>query len=295
MSGLPFYIVDVFAEKKYAGNRLAVIRASGTLSDDEMRCIAREVNSTETSFICSDEPNGDGYDLRIFTPEGEVPFAGHPTLGAAYVLHREVIREPMQTITLNLTAGKIPVTLSRNNGHSDVLWMRQIRPLFGRAFRVEQLQPVLGLDHGDFDRRYPIIEVSTGLPFIVVPLQHRVVLQRAHVDRDAYYELIRGTYAKALLLFCPETEQPENDLSVRVFADYHGVPEDPATGSANGCLAGYLARYQYFGENHLRVRVEQGREVGRPSLLYLHARTTEAGIEVYVGGHVVMVARGELV
>lgn len=295
MSRLPFYLVDVFAEQKYAGNQLAVVRDAGTLSDEEMQQIAREMNFSETTFIRSDAPTDAGYPVRIFTPEEEVPFAGHPTLGTAYIIQQELIQECVDTVTLDLRAGKIPVTCAYNDNEVDLLWMQQIPPTFGRSFAAKSLTKVLGLENGAIDRRYPILEVSTGLPFIIVPLTSREVLRQARIDRDAYFELIRGAHAKAILIFSPETEDPNNDLSVRVFADYYGVPEDPATGSANGCLAGYLARHHYFGQNTIDVRVEQGNEVGRPSLLFLHAHLNADGIEVRVGGHVIMVAKGELV
>lgn len=295
MSALPFYIVDVFAERKYAGNQLAVVCDDGLLSDHDMQQIAREMNYSETTFIRSDAPGEAGYAVRIFTPQAEVPFAGHPTLGTAYVIHREFAHSDVDTITLDLKVGSIPVTISYDDDGIDTLWMKQIQPSFGRAFRADALRRVLELDAADLDGRYPIMEVSTGLPFIIVPLKTREALTRATINRKAYFELIRGAHAKAILIFCAETDVPSNDLSVRVFADYYGVPEDPATGSANGCLAGYLSRYRYFGKNHIDVRVEQGSEVGRPSLLFLHAHTDENGIDVRVGGHVVMVARGELV
>jgi len=120
-------------------------------------------------------------------------------------------------------------------------------------------------------------------------------LKRARVARDKYSELIEAAQAKAILIFCTETYNQENDLNVRFFADYFGVPEDPATGSANGCLAGYLVKHRYPGKDRINVRVEQGYEIGRPSLLLLKAGGEEGRIEVNVGGRVVMVAKGELI
>lgn len=295
MNEFPFYLVDVFAERKYAGNQLAVVRDAGALSDEEMQQIAREMNYSETTFIRSDEPTAAGYPVRIFTPEEEVPFAGHPTLGTAYIIQQVLIQECVDTITLDLQAGQIPVTCAYSESDVDLLWMQQIPPTFGRSFEAKALTKVLDLENGAIDRRYPILEVSTGLPFIIVPLTSREALRQARINRDAYFELIRAAHAKAILVFCTDTEDPDNDLSVRVFADYYGVPEDPATGSANGCLAGYLARHHYFGQNHIDVRVEQGSEIGRPSLLFLHAHSNADGIKVRVGGHVIMVAKGELV
>ena len=110
-----------------------------------------------------------------------------------------------------------------------------------------------------------------------------------------YFELIKDAQAKAILIFCPKTYNRENHLNVRVFADYYGVPEDPATGSANGCLAGYLIKHRYFGKEQIDIRVEQGYEIGRPSLLFLRAEEKEDKIDVFVGGKVIMIAKGEFV
>ena len=116
----------------------------------------------------------------------------------------------------------------------------------------------------------------------------------ARIRKDAYFELIERTQAKAILIFCPETYGPENDLNARVFCDYYGVPEDPATGSANGCLAAYLVTHRCLGGDRIDIRVEQGCEIARPSLLYLRARQNQGQIDVSVGGKVVMVAEGHL-
>ena len=122
-----FYIVDVFAEEKYAGNQLAVVRGGADLSDEALGKIALEINYSETTFVLADEETDGGYDVRIFTPGGEVPFAGHPTLGTAYVIRQEILCEPVEQITLNLKVGKIPVTFG------DLLWMRQPPPTFGET------------------------------------------------------------------------------------------------------------------------------------------------------------------
>jgi len=289
-----FYIVDVFAERKYAGNQLAVVRYTETIPNHEMQQIAKEMNYSETTFIPSDDMRNGGYDVRIFTPKEEVPFAGHPTLGTAYVIQREIIREPVETINLNLKIGQIPVRLKYMGGRPDMLWMKHMDPQFGQIFDPETISQILNLDRTDIDDRFPVQEVSTGLPFILIPLKTLDAMKRARVTKERYFELIKDTTAKALLIFCSETYNPENDLNVRVFADYYGVVEDPATGSANGCLAAYLSKYRYFGNDHISVRVEQGNEIERPSLLFLKAVKREERIDVSVGGKVVMTARGEL-
>lgn len=290
-----YYIVDVFAESKYAGNQLAVFLGEDVkhLSDAEMLQIAREINYSETTFITSTEMENDGYNVRIFTPKKELPFAGHPTLGTAYIIQKAMLQQPIEKVILNLKVGQIPVTFI---GESEpVLWMKQNAPIFDKKFTAEQVAPVLNLDINEIDHNYPIQEVSTGVPFIIVPLKTHKALKKAKVNVDKLFALVENTDAKCILIFCPETYHPENQLSVRMFAHYLGIAEDPATGSANGCLAGYLAEYGYFGDDQVNVRVEQGYEIDRASLLLLKSEKKDGIIDVCVGGKVVMVAKGEFI
>lgn len=284
---LIFYIVDVFAEQKYAGNQLAVIKNAESLSDTEMQQIAKEMNYSETTFILK---RTTGYSVRIFTPEKEVPFAGHPVLGTAFIIQKEMIKKPVNEIMLKVAVGKIPVTFSNDA----ILWMKQNSPHFFQRFDPGVISPVLSLDEKDIDNTFPIEEVSTGLPFIIVPLKSLDAVKRAKIVKEKYYDLIKNTKAKAILVFCPEPCNTEHDVHVRVFVDYYGIPEDPATGSGNGCLAGYLVKNSYFGKSPLDITVEQGYQIGRPSLLYLRAEKME-DIQVFVGGKVIMVAKGELI
>jgi trans-2,3-dihydro-3-hydroxyanthranilate isomerase len=290
-----FYIVDVFAEEKYAGNQLAVVRDAADLSDWQMQQITKEMNYSETTFILSEEPREGGYDARIFTPATEVPFAGHPTLGTAYVIQKEIIRKPVETVILNLKVGQIPVTFQKTGEGEDILWMKQIEPVFGKVFDIDDITYVLSIEKNDIDERYPIQEVSTGLPHIIVPLQSLKAVKRTKINKDKYFKFIENINTKAILIFCSETSHQQNNLNVRVFCDYYGVPEDPATGSGNGCLAGYLVKNRYFATSKIDVRVEQGYEIGRPSLLYLRAEEINGKIVVFVGGKVGLVAKGELV
>ena len=294
MDKLTFYIVDVFAEEKYAGNQLAVVRDAASLSDEQMLRITREMNYSETTFILSDEQNNGGYDVRIFTPGSEVPFAGHPTLGTAYIIQKEIIKQSVEKIILNLKVGQIPVTFHDAAHGQKILWMKQVEPDFAEILEPESVAEVLGINAKDIDERFPIQEVSTGLYAMIVPLKSLDILKNIRVNKDKYFELVNNTTAKVILVFCPETYLRQNNLNVRVFCDYYGVPEDPATGSANGCLAGYLVKHRYFGEERIDIRVEQGYEIGRPSLLYLKARDKDGKIDVNVGGKVVMVAEGRL-
>lgn len=289
-----FCIVDVFAEKKYTGNQLAVFEDAEGLSDTEMQQIAKEMNYSETTFILSKKKRNNGYDVRIFTKEEEVPFAGHPTLGTAYIIQREITKKPVEKIILNLKIGQIPIALNYNKEYVDLLWMKQIEPTFLSILNLDLISQILNLDKKDIDDKFPIQEVSTGLPFIIIPLKTLDSLKQAKVNKDKYYKMIEKTQAKAILVFCPETYSQKNDLSVRVFTDYYGVPEDPATGSANGCLSGYLVKYNYFGKKKINIRVEQGYEIGRPSLLFLRAEDKKGKIDISVGGKVIMVAKGKL-
>jgi trans-2,3-dihydro-3-hydroxyanthranilate isomerase len=248
---LTYYMVDVFAEEKYAGNQLAVVRGGAALPDETLQKIALEMNYSETTFVLSEEETDGGYDVRIFTPGEEVPFAGHPTLGTAYVIQHEILASPVEQVTLNLKAGKIPVTFG------EVLWMRQLPPTFGTILDSALVARTLNLETADPGDRSPVQEVSTGLPAIIVPLRDLDALRRCKVDWERYTE-VAGP-GKNLYVFCPGShDDGPGDLSARMFANDRGVSEDPATGSAAGCLAAYLLEHGYLGTDSVDVRDEQG-------------------------------------
>jgi len=290
-----FYIVDVFAENKYSGNQLAVFLDAGDMSKNDMQRIAKEVNYSETTFILSNKKEINGYKVRIFTPEKEVPFAGHPTLGTAYIIQKEIINAKAKEVVLDLKAGNIPVRFKYKNTDPDILFMKQNEPTFGKTFDKHVISEALGLGEKDIMENFPVQMISTGLPFIIVALKSLKAVTEAHINKKLFYEVIKNKKAKAVLIFSKETYRKKNDLNVRVFADYFGVPEDPATGSANGCLAGYLIKHDYFKSKKINIRVEQGYEIGRPSKLYLKARRKDGKIEVYVGGKVFLTAQGEFI
>lgn len=284
-----FYIVDVFAEKKYSGNQLAVFRSAGELPSWEMQNIARELNFSETTFILSEEKINGGFDVRIFTPKEEIPFAGHPAIGTAHIINAKIVQSIQEDVILNLKVGQIPITFKKEGYY----WMKQMQPIFGQLHKPEVLAQILSLDVSEIDMRYPVQEISTGLPFFIVPLKNLAILKKATVNQEKYFELIRNTEAKAVLVFCSETYEPHNNINVRVFGDYYGIPEDPATGSASGCLASYLVNYQYFGKDTINIRCEQGYEIGRPSLLLLKGEQSGENIDISIGGKCIDVAQGE--
>jgi len=291
MEKITFYIVDVFAEEKYEGNQLAVFRGGAKLSEQTMQKIAREMHFSETTFVISEKKRNGGYDVRIFTPEDEVPFAGHPTLGTAHIIRSEIAMDAPKEIVLNLKVGPIPVTFKEEK-NSTIGWMKQVEPEFGKNIDVNLIADVLRLNIDEFDQRFPVEEASTGLPHIIVPLKTLNSLRRAHVDREKYFNLIENTWAKPILIFCPESHTGLNDISVRMFADCYGISEDPATGSGNGCLAAYLVKHRYWGKSKIDIRSEQGYEINRPSLLYLKAQEINGKIDVNVGGKSITIAEG---
>jgi trans-2,3-dihydro-3-hydroxyanthranilate isomerase len=289
-----FDLVDVFAEARYTGNQLAVVRNAGGLTATEMQNIAREMNYSETTFILSDQERDGGYDVRIFSLDEELPFAGHPTLGTAYIIQQHLIGTETPRVNLNLPVGQIPIDFSYIDGLPDILWMKQIEPVFGKVFEAEKAAAALSISADLIDNRYPVQEVSTGLPFILVPLTGIDAVRACRIDQVGYRHLIDAAEAKSVFVFCAEAYQPGNHLNSRMFDDYHGIAEDPATGSANGCLAAYLVKHRYFGTEQVDVRVEQGYEIGRPSLLLLKAKEERGIIDVNVGGKVIHIAKGNL-
>jgi trans-2,3-dihydro-3-hydroxyanthranilate isomerase len=285
-----FFITDVFTKQRYGGNQLATFIDCESLTDQDMQKIAKEINFSETTFITSRQPRDGGFDVRIFTPKTEIDFAGHPTLGTAHIIRNKLRLTTANEITLNLRVGKIPVTFAENA----VVWMKQMPPTFGKQSDASTLARVLGIEASDIDQHFPIEEVSTGFPHLIVPLKNLDALKRSRINKDEYFSLVSNAWAKNILVFSREAYEPGQSLSVRVFADFYGVPEDAATGSGNGCLAAYLVRRKLFGSANLDVLAGQGYEMGRPSSLALRANENgnENGIEVFVGGNVVEVAEG---
>lgn len=283
-----FFITDVFTAQRYGGNQLATFIDCESLSDAEMQKIAREINFSETTFITSRQPREGGFDVRIFTPKAEVEFAGHPTLGTAHIIRNKLRLTAANELTLNLRVGKISVTFS----DTAIVWMKQMSPTFGTQLYADTLAQVLGVTPSDIDQNFPIEEVSTGFPTLIVPLKNLDALKRVKINQEKYFAFANDAWAKLILVFSRESYAPEQSLSVRVFADFYGVAEDAATGSACGSLAAYLLRHQLFGSSNLDILAGQGYEMGRPSTLALRAHENKNGTEILVGGSVLDVAEG---
>jgi trans-2,3-dihydro-3-hydroxyanthranilate isomerase len=299
MTSDPIYVVDVFAQRRYAGNQLAVVLDSGDRSDEERLALTRETKFSEATFVTDSDPATDRYEVRIFDPIEEIPFAGHPTLGTAFVLREYVAPDRPDELTLNLGVGEVPVWVETDDAGAETYWMRQPDPTFGDRADPDSLARILGLSADDIDSAYPIQLVSTGLPTLIVPLTSLDALQRATTQQPAYDREFLDRFGHTNLLVFAPAGYEQAELSVRVFADYAGVPEDPATGSSNGCLAVYLVEHDYFETDEIECTVEQGYEIDRPSRLHLRASRTgpdeeHGSIDVRVGGRVVPVLSGHL-
>ena len=283
---MKYYIADVFAEQKYQGNQLAVFMPDREIPVNEMQQIAREINFSETTFIVTGKQENGGYGVKIFTPDSEIPFAGHPTLGTAYIIHKIIEKGKSDNVLLDLQVGTIPVTI----GH-DGLTMRQNEPSFGMIIEnVETMAGILNINAEDIRVDYPIQLVSTGLPFFIVPLKTLDAVKRCAINHHKYQHFLDNVYRCGILVFTPDTEF---DLRVRVFMEDTGFLEDPATGSANGNLAGYLLKYNFFNDSKIKYTVGQGQEIKRPSLLRIEAEKTNGSYKILVGGNVHIVAEGE--
>lgn len=292
---MKFYTADVFAEKPHAGNQLAVFLDAGGLSTEQMQTLALEMNLPESSFVTSKRERDGGWDVRIFTPRAELPFAGHPTLGTAFVIREALLPEPAQEVRLNLKVGQIPVRYRRDPSDGvERGVMTQRPPEFGEVIPHETAAGVLGLDLNDVDGSFPAQKVSTGLAHLIVPVKTLSAVKRARLDPARYDAMIRDHDQRTIFFFSRETYSKENDLNARMFAPAFGIAEDPATGSAAGCLAGYLVKHRFLGKPSATVRMEQGYEIDRPSLLFLESSEKDGTIEIQVGGRVFLTAKGEL-
>ncbi len=296
-----FYIVDVFTQGKYTGNQLAVFLNGERFSSERMQILARETHFSETAFIMDRHPSASGalrYSVRIFTPAAEIPFAGHPTLGAAFVIAQALAEAPVPRIELALDAGIIPVDITYDQGKPDWLTMTQNQPIFSETIDRAAMAECLDVPETALDSGFPVQIVSTGLPFAIVAMRSLRDAKSSSVRRDALLRLTDRFPDLNILVFTTETVLPQHDLHARVFVPELGVSEDPATGSAIGCLCAYLLRYGIPGESLLRttfsLKVEQGYQVKRPSLLLMTGRRDNDHYDIRVGGRVEWVARGEL-
>ncbi len=296
-----YFTLDVFTDQRFGGNPLAVILDARGLTSEQMLRITREFNYSETTFVLPAEDPATTKRVRIFTPGGEVPFAGHPTIGTAIALvfsgdapaTGDAVR-----VVLGENVGPVPVTVRLRDGVPEWAQLSTAmlpveQPAMDRAVVAE----MLGLASPDFMTTdgYAPTATSCGLPFLIVPLTSRDAVARARVNDAVFARTLRGTSCAMIMVFAMVDDIAGVDVHCRVFCPDDGVPEDPATGSANAALGGYLAaRTPRTGT--LRWVSQQGIEMGRPSRLEIEVDKRPEGsiTAVRVGGSAVLMSEGRL-
>jgi trans-2,3-dihydro-3-hydroxyanthranilate isomerase len=300
MPSFRFVTADVFTKERFGGNQLAVFPDARGLDDAQMQRIAREFALSETTFVFPPSDAKHTRRVRIFTPNSELPFAGHPTVGTAFALATlgEIDLNDAETrIVFEEAVGPVPVMIRSENGIAGFAQLTAAKlPEFGSPPPAPaELARALGLDAGDvLEGRFAPEGVSCGVQFLFVPVRNRATLGRARVRLDEFERVLSGYTTQKVFLFCAEPELPGSHYRARMFAPGIGITEDPATGSAVASFAGYLAKRDAKRDGTLRWVVEQGFEMGRPSILEAEA-DVRAGVvtAVRVGGHSVLVSKGE--
>lgn len=282
---LPFYIVDVFTEKKYAGNQLAVFLDAHSLSTEQMQLIAREINFAESTFITKLDGQKCSATIRIFTPEHEMQFAGHPIIGTSWVLMNKIFENKPDKISISVPVGEIPV---RQVG--DLVWLQAAQPQFLDTFSKEDFTTFSNLGSTDFEDAFPIQEVTTGSAFVIVPLKNIKVLERLIIDKDKMNDWMQAnckTSHRALYFYCLEDAK----LSSRMLCvENNQLIEDAATGSASACLQAFLLKYH---APDIQIFNHQGEYINRPSQIYFDGKLTNNDFDINIGGKSQFIAKGE--
>jgi trans-2,3-dihydro-3-hydroxyanthranilate isomerase len=281
---IAFRLVDVFTDVPFAGNQLCVVPdVPAGVSTETMQTLAREIGFSETTFVTA--IRSAGYDVRIFTPVSELPFAGHPTLGTAFVLVSEGRVEPR--VTQTCIAGEVPVVIELEARRGS---MRQLPPVFGTNVDDRgAVAEAAGLAASDLVPELPIVPISTGIPHLMVPVRDEATLRRAWRNDAACADVCRrADEAESLYLF---TVRGPGDVMARMFDRSPEIGEDPGTGSAAGPLGAYLAAHELVDVPG-RVTVAQGELVGRPSFIDVTVDRDGSSFAIGVGGGVRIVGEG---
>jgi trans-2,3-dihydro-3-hydroxyanthranilate isomerase len=298
---LRYITADVFTDSRFGGNQLAVLPNAPDLPDELMLAITREFNYSETVFVQPPERPFNTRKLRIWTPGGEVPFAGHPTVGTAHVLAAigEVALTGDETrITFEEKVGLVPVRIVAEGGAPVFCQLSAAQgPETGPPLPPNaDLAAMLGLDVSDIlnDGLQPQA-VSCGLPFTFVPVRDRHAVARARLSLERWERTLKDHWAHMVFVMAMDPQLPSSDVHARMFGPGSNVPEDPATGSACAALGGYLAMRSSQRDGTLRWVVEQGFEMGRPSILDVEADLADGKVKaIRVGGSSVLVMEGTL-
>lgn len=275
---IPFYQVDVFTDHIFGGNPLAVFTSGQSFQEGELQKVAREMNLSETTFVYPSSTNEADFDVRIFTPTREIPFAGHPTLGTAYVLRKNALVTPEKNpLRLNFKGGIISVWVEGNKSfmqHPPAQTLHEVDP-------SEKIAQALGLTSNDLDENFPLRVVSTGFPALIVPITYLFKIREIDINTQILSEVLKPLGIDMIYPFCRETVDRENTVHVRAFAPSLGIPEDPATGSVAGAMGAYWASFN--DDEEIRMVIEQGYEMQRPSLIHVEISKQEIQ-KIRVGG-----------
>jgi trans-2,3-dihydro-3-hydroxyanthranilate isomerase len=296
-----FCTLDVFTDTRFGGNQLAVLPDARGLDPDQMATIAREFNLSETAFVLPPDDPAHTRRVRIFTPGGELPFAGHPTIGTAHALaalgHIQLTGD-ITRIVFEEGVGPVPVSIRSRNGVPVFaeLSVAKLPETGAPPPSRSALADLLSLEVADLTGgTWSPQSVSTGVPFLFIPVRDRNVLKRARVKLDRWEAILKASWAPEVFVFSRDPEREGSHIRARMFAPGLGIGEDAATGSAAAALGGYLAARDPVKDGTLRWVVEQGFEMGRPSIIEVEADKTDGRITaIRVGGASVMVSRGEL-
>lgn len=293
-----YYTCDVFTERRFGGNPLAVLPEAAGLSGAAMQRIAREFNYSETTFVLPADDAAHTRKVRIFTPGAEIPFAGHPNVGTAFVLATSgaiPVRGAETEVVFEEGAGPVAVVIRCQDGRPVYCELTAPQPLaLGATPPVEAVAESLGLSPDVVvTRTHPPRVASVGLPFLCVELRDRTALAQARVRHEVHGTLMQASGGEGIHLYTRDAGEPGVDLRARMYAPLHGVAEDPATGSANVALAGLLAACAPEAAGTFAWRIAQGVEMGRPSLLEASAIKQDGKVEtVRIGGRSVLVCDG---
>jgi len=296
-----FYTADVFTDRAFGGNPLAVFPDGRDLSSEQMQRVARELNLSETVFVCPAERPRHTRRLRIFTPSAELPFAGHPTIGTAHVLAsigEIVLERDVTNIVFEEGVGPVPVRIRAQDGQPIFAQLAAPRlPEFGPPPpSLETIAATLSLYPADLlQAEVGPQAVSCGVPFLFVPVRNKEAMRRVRVNREQWERSLSSYWAPHLYVFAYDAEVNGSSLRARMFAPALGIEEDPATGAAATALAGYLGVRDGRSDATLRWRIEQGFEMGRPSILHVEADKRDGAIiSIRVGGASVLVSEGTM-
>lgn len=284
----PIFLVDVFAQRRYAGNPLAVVVCEQPLSATRMQTIAAEMNFSETTFVAAHANADGGYPTRIFTPVREIAFTGHPILGTGWVVRHHLIATAAKEICLALGLGPVVVEFDTDAKGAELCWFDAPPMTLGATIDPRRMAPALGLEVHDIDTKAPIQVIGAGTAAILVPLRDSDALRRSRLDLQVFAALADDGYPPLVYPFCRETRDAANDIAARFFFEAREVREDPATGNGAAFLGAYLR--QHGGVRSTRLRIEQGHELKRPSLVHLQIDQAR----VRVGGAVIPTLAGEL-